>query len=281
MSRKRAFSITRVPDRGKSGAGWCRGALLLTCFAVIWSSTATAQTSDEINALRKELEALRQAQAALEKEVAEIKEILQSMLTPPQSAADNSGGSAISIAGLPTRGRPTARVTIVEFSDYQCIHCARFFLEVYPEIDRDFILPGGAQYVFKNFPVEAAHPEAFKAHEAAACAGDQGKYWEMHDTLFANQTSLGRQLYVSSAQSLGLDSAAFRTCLDSGKHAAMIRRDIEEATRGGVQGTPLFAIGLTEPGSSSLKVRRVVIGAPPYSVFKEAIEAVSAMAQEK
>ena len=167
----------------------------------------------------------------------------------------------------------------MEFSDYQCQPCAQYFTDTYPEIDLEYIQTGKARYVFKNFPMETVHPEAFKAHEAAACAGDQGKFWEMNDLLFTNHDALAPKQLVTYAKELGLDSELFSKCLESDKHAAMIRSDIEEGIRGGVRGTPVFAIGFTEPGASSLKVVRVLAGVQPYDLFKEAIEAVLARAK--
>jgi protein-disulfide isomerase len=237
-------------------------------------SPVAAQTAEEIKALQRQMDELREAQAALKKEVQEIREILQNLLTPPPSSTGASSGTAISIEGLPARGQPSAKVTIVAFSDYQCPHSAHFLAETYSEIDSDYILSGKVRYVFKNFPVEAIHPEAFRAHEAAACAGDQGKYWEMHDHLFANQAALAPDQLVAHAKWLGVNLDMFQKCLDNGTHTAMIRRDIEEGLRGGVQATPIFAIGLTERGS--LRAMRVIIGAQPYNAFKEAIEAVLA-----
>jgi protein-disulfide isomerase len=114
--------------------------------------------------------------------------------------------------------------------------------------------------VFKDYPLPN-HAEAFKAAEAAHCAGEQGKYWEMHDVMFANQ----RQLFVPNlkqqARTLGLDGATFDQCLDSGKHAAHIKKDFEYANTLGVNSTPTVYIN-----------GRVLIGAQPFEAFKQIID---------
>ena len=101
------------------------------------------------------------------------------------------------------------------------------------------------RYVVRDLPLESIHKEAFKAAEATHCARDQGKYWEMYGRLFANQRQLGRDDLTQHAQALGLDKGAFERCLESGKHADAIRKDLAEAQRLQVTGTPTFFIGVT------------------------------------
>jgi protein-disulfide isomerase len=110
-----------------------------------------------------------------------------------------------------------------------------------------------------------------KAAEATHCAGEQGKYWEMHSRLFGNQQQLARPDLSKHAQALGLDVAAFDQCVDSGKSTARIRKDMTEAQGLQVNGTPTFFLGLTEPDGSQVKGTRMV-GAQPYQTFKDAIE---------
>jgi protein-disulfide isomerase len=114
--------------------------------------------------------------------------------------------------------------------------------------------------VFKDFPLPT-HAEAFKASEAAHCAGDQGKYWEMHDAMFANQRALQVPALKQAARTLGLDGAAFDQCLDSGKHAAHVRADYELGEKMGVNSTPTIYIN-----------GRPLIGAQPFEAFKQVID---------
>jgi len=127
------------------------------------------------------------------------------------------------------------------------------------------------KYVVRDLPLESIHKLALKAAEATHCAGDQGKYWEMHDRLFASQRELARPDLSKHAQALGLDVAAFDQCVDSGKHEPRIRKDVAEAQRLQATGTPTFFLGLTEPKGSQIKGTRMV-GAQPYEAFKAAIE---------
>jgi len=179
------------------------------------------------------------------------------------------------LADAPSRGAADAKIVMVEFSDYECPFCGRFVRDSYPSIDREFIKPGKVRHVFRAFPLEAIHKNAFKAHEAAACAGDQGKYWPMHDQLFANQRALTAADLTQHARTVGLDLTAFSKCLDSGKMTARVRKDLDAGTEVGVQGTPLFLIG-TVAADGQLVVKKGISGAQPFSVFKQAFEDVAA-----
>lgn len=114
--------------------------------------------------------------------------------------------------------------------------------------------------IYKDFPLPN-HPHAFKAAEAALCAGDQGKYWEMHDRMFANQSALDVPSLKASAAALGLNADAFSQCLDSGRFADAVREDMAVGERLGVNSTPTIYIN-----------GRAVIGAQPFEVFRSIIE---------
>jgi protein-disulfide isomerase len=138
---------------------------------------------------------------------------------------------------------------------------------------------GKLRYVGKEFPLESIHPHAFKASEAALCAAEQGKYWEMHGRLFANQRALAAGELPGHAQAVGLDAAKFQQCLDSGRKAEKIRKDLAEGQRAGVTGTPSFFLGAVDGDGSRVKVLRIIKGAQPFSAFKEAIDAALASSQ--
>lgn len=128
------------------------------------------------------------------------------------------------------------------------------------------------KYVVRDYPLESIHPQAFKAAEAVRCAGDQNKYWEMHTRLFTNQRELGPADLPKHATALKLDTATFQQCLDSGRHAEAVRKDIADGQRATVKGTPTFFVGVEE--GSKLKVIRVIRGAGHISGFKSNIDAV-------
>lgn len=157
----------------------------------------------------------------------------------------------------PVRGPASAPITIIEYSDYQCPFCGR----VTPTLEKlRAAYPDKIRLVFKDFPLPN-HAEAPKASEAAHCASEQGKYWEMHDRLFANQQALGVPALKEHAAAIGLDAAKFAACLDSGKFADIVKADLEEGQKLGIQSTPTLYIN-----------GRPVVGAQPYEMFASVIE---------
>ena len=172
------------------------------------------------------------------------------MLDPPRYAVPTT-------ADDPTRGNPAAPITIVEFSDYQCPFCAR----VNPALDKVRAAYGDrVKIVFKDYPLPN-HPQAPKAAEAARCAGEQNKYWEMHDAMFANQRALEVPALKQTARAIGLNGAAFDQCLDSGKWAATVRSGSELGEKMGVNSTPTLYVN-----------GRALIGALPFESFKSVID---------
>jgi protein-disulfide isomerase len=171
------------------------------------------------------------------------------LLDPPrtQIAADDD----------PAKGPANAPVTIIEFSDFQCPFCSR----VNPTLARVKDRYGDSvRIVFRDLPIQQIHPNAAKAAEAATCAHEQGKFWPMHDLLFANQQKLDVPSLKQHAATIGLDAAAFEKCLDSGKNAAEWQKDASDAEKAGVQSTPAFFVN-----------GRPIVGAVPYEQFADVI----------
>ncbi len=121
-----------------------------------------------------------------------------------------------------------------------------------------------------DLPLESIHKSAFKAAEAAHCAEEQGKFWEMHDRLYTNQQTL--EPLKPHAEAIGLDVAKFEECLNSGRQAAQIRKDMAEAQKAGLTGTPAFFLAYTDPKSAKVKTVTRMVGAQPYAAFKAAID---------
>ena len=237
----------------------------------IGSYSANAQVT------REEFEALKSEVGALKERVQAQNELLRRFLE--QASAPREGRQApfkemqIGLDGAAAvYGTPDAKVTIVEFSDYQCPFCARYSNDTFPQLEREYINTGRVRYVFRDFPIEGSHPQAFKAHEAAHCAGEQGKRREMHDKIFANQRTMSVDDLTAHAVALGLDKAQFEKCLGQGMHASKVRSGMSAGAEAGVRGTPTFFVGLTEPNSSKLKAVRRIVGAQPYGAFKAAID---------
>jgi len=157
----------------------------------------------------------------------------------------------------PARGPDAAKVTIVEFSDFQCPFCGRE-APVVDKVMKEY--DGKVKLVFRHYPLEF-HPFAAKAAEAGACAADQGKFWEMHDKMFGNQQKLAVDDLKGYAKSIGVDSAKFDKCLDGGEKKAMVDADEKAGQAAGVNGTPAFFINGI-----------FVNGAVPFEQLKETID---------
>ncbi len=191
----------------------------------------------------------------------------------PSPAAPPPPTAAVSAAELEDDdaflGNENAPLTIVEFSDFQCPFCRKFWKDTLPSIKKDYIDTGKVKFVYRDFPLTSIHPGAQPAAEASECAREQDRFWQYHDKIFEEQDKRGQgtvQFGVADlkqwAADLGLDTGKFNKCLDSGKYSAEVNKDLIDAQRAGGQGTPHFVIGNTP-----------VSGAMPYSSFKPVIDA--------
>ena len=244
--------------------------IVLFVSLAIAAGPARAQSREEMDALRQEVQALKDGQSAILRELRELRGLLGARPGAPPAAADIT----LDTAGAPALGKRDAPVVLVEFSDFQCPFCARYVRQTFPQIEREYIGTGKLRYVMRDFPIESLHAQAPKGHEAGRCAGDQGKFWPMHERLFANQRAMSPTDLKAHARALGLDMAAFDRCLDSGRHAAAIRADLADGQRAGVRGTPSFFVGVAEPNGSKVRVLKFLVGAQPYEQFKSAIDSV-------
>ena len=229
----------------------------------------TAAVDDQV---RKDIEALKKGQKAIQKDLEEIKRLLQA-----RPVADALPKEPISITNEPFKGEGGAKVAVIEFSDYQCPFCARYSKDTFAQIEDDYVDTGKVKYVFRDLPLPF-HKHAFKAAEAAHCAGEQGKFWEMHDLLFQNQAALGAEQLPTYAKTLGLSEAGFQRCLEAGEFADDIKKDIADAGTVGISGTPTFLLGVVQPGDGRVRVVKKLVGAKPYEEFKAAIDGMLASA---
>jgi protein-disulfide isomerase len=140
-------------------------------------------------------------------------------------------------------GSPAAPVTIVEFTDYQCPYCRRFEAETWPKLKHDYVDTGKVRFIVRDLPLTEIHPAARPAAQAAHCAGDQGKFWPMHDALLSGPTDLLAGGIERRAKTLGLDVDKLKACMASGKYAFRIAQNAAEADALGLRGTPSFVIG--------------------------------------
>lgn len=164
------------------------------------------------------------------------------------------------LEGEPVLGDPEAKVTIIEFSDFQCPFCARYTLETFPQIKQAYVDTGKIKVAFKNFPL-SNHAYAEISAEASECANDQGKFWEYKKTLFENQQALSASDLKKYAKDLGIDEEQFNNCLDSKKYSEEVAQDLQDGIASGVTGTPTFFINGEK-----------LVGALPFSEFQKVIE---------
>jgi len=185
-------------------------------------------------------------------------------------------------------GDPNAPIQIVEYSDFQCPFCEQFFTETEPLLVQYYISTGKVHFTYRSAgnwvssniarATDAApKTESQDAALAAYCAADQGKFWEMHDALFANnrdvedQGSYADRRLATIAETVNLDMNAWQDCYDSGKYEDQVKQDLEDATAAKIEGTPYFIVTYTVNGETKTKVLN---GAQKFNVFQVELEAV-------
>lgn len=205
---------------------------------------------------------------AILRELKQIRVLLEQQQRPTaQKPLPASRKVSLKLENEYSIGSADAPVTIVEYADYQCPYCYRFHTGTYPEIRKNFIETGKVRFIKRDFPLPF-HQNALSAAQAARCAGDQGKFWEMHDLLSSNPKSLGPESYAKYASNLRLDRDGFKSCIESEKHLADIRESGKTGASIGITGTPSFVIG-TVKGSTLDGV--IIVGAQPFVVFEKEI----------
>lgn len=248
-----------------------RGALALSASALIVAcplvSSAFVSEARAADGFDKQMEAFLQKEENVEKIGNALEKYFQKKRQAAQEAAMKAEQERlesqfknpvkVDVGDSPVRGNPNAKVTIVEFSDFQCPFCARG-AKTMEDVLKEY--PNDVKLVFKNLPLPF-HPEAKPSAIAALAAQRQGKFWEMHDKLFANQQSLGRDAYLKFAEELGLDMDRFKKDLDDESLEKAVEADHQLATKLGVQGTPGFFVNGV-----------LVSGAQPLPAFKSIID---------
>ncbi len=171
----------------------------------------------------------------------------------------------VGVGHFPALGKSTAPVTVVEFADFRCPYCERFFQDAESNIIKDYVNTGKVKFYFRSFAFLG--PESTVASEAAECANEQGQFWKFHDWLYSNQAPESDTTYYSKdnlikyAANLGLNKTQFASCLNSDKYASAVQQDLSDGEAAGVNGTPTTFINGTP-----------LVGAQPYSAVKAAID---------
>ena len=180
----------------------------------------------------------------------------------PQAPGETGDVKNLDLSNNYFKGDEDAKVVIVEFSDFQCPYCGRFYEQTLSQIDDNYVKTGKVKFYYADFPLDSIHPNARPAANAARCAGEQDKFWEYHDKVFENQETLSNDNFKKWAQELGLDTSKFNDCFDSKKYDGEVNKDLQEGSSNGIQGTPGFIIN-----------DKILSGAQPFSAFQQVIEA--------
>jgi protein-disulfide isomerase len=220
-------------------------------------------TRDQADAILNELKQIHQLLANQQTAAAAAKPAAVQAVAPSDKVKMSVG------QGWYAMGREDAPVTMVEFTDYQCPFCRKFEHDSFAELKKDYIDTGKVRFVSRDLPLEF-HPNAAPAAEAVRCAGEQHKFWELHDAIMQDTgTDLSADSILKYGDKVGLDATAFRACVAEKRFGAAIQKDTTDAGTVGISGTPSFVIAKTAPDQLD-GVR--IVGAVPYAVFDSAIK---------
>jgi protein-disulfide isomerase len=238
-----------------------RGAKCLTAEQEA-AAKSDAMTKEQADAIVAELKQIRQLIEKQQAQLARAVPPTPAAPAPPEKVQMNVGNGWYAI------GRADAPVTLVEFADFECPFCKKFHTDAYSELKKNYIDTGKVRFVSRDLPLEF-HPFALKAAEAARCAGDQQKYWELRDALYSNAAPPNDEVITKAVEALLLDKSAFQSCLASEKYKADVQKDATEAAALQISGTPTFVLAKT--AKDKLDGVRIV-GAQPFVTFRNAVE---------
>ena len=238
---------------------------------------ATGQDASDIHAVLRRVEMLEATQLRVLRELESIStqladgrrvasaSLLRGAPPPPAIPA-----SVQSIADAATKGSRDAAVVLIEYADFQCPYCAQFARRILPEIEKRYVSTGKLRVVFKHMPLQEIHPQAVMAAETAECARQQGKFWQVHDALFADQR-LDETSLVEKARTNGVGLQQFSECV-RGNGGVKVKQDLAAARALGLSVTPTFLIGRDVGGS--VKVEQILTGVREVDVFTNAIDSI-------
>jgi len=214
----------------------------------------------------------REQADTLIKEIRELRQAIEGLRAPRRQAERPPDEKVkVDVAGVQVLGRADAPLTLVEFTDLECPYCRSFHVGAFERLKREYIDTGKLRFFSRDFPLDF-HPNARPAALAVRCAGEQGKFWEMRHVVTLNASALNRELYDRLARELGVDGGKFSACITADRYRTEIDRDMAEATKAGVSGTPTFVLGITTPGTAVEGQR--IVGAQPFPVFEAQIKAL-------
>src|SRR4051812_8091491 len=240
----------------------CGWILVLLCAA----APATAQDTKQ---LQQQIDDLRKGQEQILKQLDEIRSLLNEQRKESKPAPPSF--LSINVHGEPFRGDAKARVAILEYSDFDCGFCAEFATNIFPRLDANYIKTGKVKFFFRDMPSPDHAFALFKA-KVARCADEQGKFWQMHDYLFAHQQPMGTSDTPKLADAIGIDGGKLSACLAADKYASIAQRSLASAEKYHIDGTPAFIIGTLSEDGSFLKAAQVTLGTQTYEFFEKQLD---------
>ena len=230
--------------------------LFLVCSGQVYAEGITKEQGD---AILKELKGIRQ-------ELKEIKK--RGLAAPAKGRRARPTTASVATLGNPILGDLKAPVTMVEFTDYQCPFCRKFYLKAYKKLKKQYVDTGKLRFVLRDLPL-AFHQHAKAAAISTHCAGEQDKFWKMHDALFDGGGKLNKDDIFGYAKSIGVGNNAFKTYLTAGRYDEGIKQDIKDARNASITGTPGFVIGRT---TDNMVNGTLISGTRPFITFKKEID---------
>jgi protein-disulfide isomerase len=234
--------------------------ILLVLFVIspvsLW---AEAMTKEQGDAILKELKAIRQ-------ELNQIKR--KGLAQRGRAKSPPPNRASVSTLNNPALGDLKAPVTLVEFTDYQCPFCRQFYSKAYKKLKKEYVDTGKLRFVLRDLPLpnhQYAKPAAISTH----CAGEQGKFWEMHDALFDGGGELSEPDILLHAIVVGLEDTSFKSCLTSGRYNGAIAQDVRDSKKAGIRGTPAFVLGRS---TDNVVEGMLISGTRPFVTFKKEID---------
>ena len=251
---------------------------VLACTAIL-AALATqrvnGQDASDIHAVLRRIEVLEATQLRVLRELESIStQLADGRRVPPGGLLRGSPPqpaipSAVqSIADAAVKGSRDAAVVLIEYADFQCPYCGQFARRILPEIEKRYVNTGQLRVVFRHMPLQEIHPQAVMAAETAECARQQGKFWQIHDALFADQR-LDEASLVEKARTNGVALQQFSECV-RGSGGVKVKQDLAAARAMGLAVTPTFLIGRDVGGA--VKVEQILTGVREVDVFTNAIE---------
>jgi len=235
----------------------------------------SAPTAPTLESLQREVAELKENQ----RQLAELVDLLRKKsesggkpdIMPPNP--DRPTVITQNVRGEPFRGETNARVAVVEYSDFNCSHCARYATNIFPRLEKEYILTGKIRYLFRDLPDRQDLDSQIKA-QMARCAGEQGKFWEMHDRFFRETLPVldHPEVLVDHARALGLDPVVLNTCIQSRRYLPAIERIGKDARRVGMYGTPSFLMGELSADGNILRGTKILTGGESYEELKAALD---------